>query len=447
MARVPKRKTERAPAVDRLLKPAVGVVLAMMAYYMFQGLQSEIPQIDVDDELILREVFFGEGEGKNYVVLCHAPPKDSASKSIPVSSVFQDARNDGNVKAEFMLMDCNHVLPSGKSVVDRFGFDIKKRPTVFVSGEVGPPKQIPLKHLKTGAMLVKVLRGLLEPHAAKIENTKVLKSKCLNKDMCGLLLKGGPVEPHVKEAMQNLIVDYPNIQFASVDSSVLLVTNLENSDLTAYTKGQHRFILFKKISGSIEASNATDADNSRLISSTASYDGRSFHYSALSTFVNDASNERVKFTKIPALPAVKTRTKKMEAQERKKWERAQQRREQKANGGSSSQRSGGSSGSGAFDINDGSKEGRKAERDRRRAEHHAKNNVKELTPEQMAERERQRRKRMEEESAKWNIMPEDEEEDIPDGDVGEGDDTFDFDEDLDEEDDLDLDEEDVMDLD
>lgn len=42
MGTVPKRKTERAPAVDRLIKPAGGVGLALLAYFILQGLQAEV---------------------------------------------------------------------------------------------------------------------------------------------------------------------------------------------------------------------------------------------------------------------------------------------------------------------------------------------------------------------------------------------------------------------
>lgn len=87
----------------------------------------------------MRDVFFGEGEtGKNYAVLCH----DENSK-IPVSSVFQDAHNDGSSKAEFRLVNCDYVLPSSeKTIAERFKFNMKDRPIMFVSGAIGEPKQV-----------------------------------------------------------------------------------------------------------------------------------------------------------------------------------------------------------------------------------------------------------------------------------------------------------------
>merc|ERR1711935_227990 len=96
---------------------------------------------------------------------------------------------------------------------------------------------------------------------------------------------------------------------------------------------------------------------------------------------------------------------------------------------------------GMFTENDGSKEGRKAERDRRREEQQKNNpNYKEMTPEQKAEVERRRRERMAEEEAKWNIAPDDapDEGDLVDEDGGYefGDEDDEDDEDNEEEEDL-----------
>ena len=299
MARVPKKSsTQTAPPMDKLLKPAVGVAIAMLGYYVMKGSEwmvvfflwvggwlimpcflpplfcrrrrrhrrrrspprlisiiarriidpihpskppsvtNEIPRIDVTDQLALREVIFGEGSaGKDYAVLCH-PDAKAGSVGLPVSSVFQDSRDDGSAPVEYVLVDCDHVLPeSGKSIYEKFNLNKKKRPVVFVSGKVGPPKQVPEKHLKTGGMLTKLLKQMLEPHAAKIERTKELKEKCLNKDVCGLLLKGGKPEPYVKHAVANLLGKYPSVQFASIDSTALFLTNLEEY-LPEYVAGE-----------------------------------------------------------------------------------------------------------------------------------------------------------------------------------------------------------------
>jgi len=158
-------------------------------------------------------------------------------------------------------------------------------------------------------------------------------------------------------------------------------------------------------------------------------------------------------TKIPALPQVKPRTKKFEEAERKKRERLTRQKEDKQQKQQPLKTPGG-----MFTENDGSKEGRKAERDRRREEHNKNNpDYKEKTPEEIAAIERERRKRMEEESSKWNIGEADAppvgdplSEDLDDSEYVSGDNQGEFDE-SDETEEFDLDgydeEEDVLDLD
>jgi hypothetical protein len=444
-----KSKTEKPPPIDKLLKPAIGIVLAFVGYYFMKGIDIDISRVDVNDELALREVFFGEGAGKNHAILCHTlPPEGSSKKPLPVSSVFQDAMDElvsaagGSEKAiaQFALMDCEHTLPSGKTILEKFKLNPKKRPTIFVSGKVGAPKQIPDKHLKTGHMLAKLLKGMLEPHAAKIENTKDFKSKCLNRDYCALLLKGATPQTFLKDAFKNLLTSYEDIQFASVDSATMLLIGLEEH-LPEFESGKHRFVVFKKISGGMKEGDG------RLITSIvpmAESDSDSISYGNMSALINDAKSGKKKAKKLSSLPQVKTRTKKLEKAEKAKRDRSSNKKKEKPK----------ATPGGQFAENDGSKEGRKAERDRRRQEHRKNNpNFKEKTPEELAEMERTRRERMNAESEKWNIgeadaPPEGEYEDedeegysgFEEGD-DEGYDTYEVDEDEEEDD------EDVLDLD
>lgn len=404
--------------------------------YSIATVTKEIPRIDVNDALALREVFFGEGSsGKDYAVLCHPEAKDG-SVGLPISSVFQDSSDDGSAPAEYVLMDCDYVLPdSGKSIYDKFKLNKKKRPTVFVSGKVGPPKQVPEKHLKTGAMLTKLLKQMLEPHAAKIEKTKELKEKCLNKDICGLLLKGGKPEPYVKHAIANLLGKYPNVQFASIDSTVLFMTNLEEY-IPEYESGKHRFVVFKKVSGGLSAGDNDTKAEGRLKTSILPLETDGVSFGSMSTLVSDAINGK-KMKPIPALPNIKTRTKKLEEAERQKRDRKKDAARKKAQADQSPPQQ-------TFSANDGSKEGRRLERERRRAEHNKANNVKPKTPEEIAEMEKRRRERMQEEAAKWNVGDADEDADAESGESIEED----WDSgDADGESDSDDDDEDILDLD
>lgn len=279
-------------------------------------------------------------------------------------------------------------------------------------------------------MLVKLLKNMLEPRAAKIETTQDLRTKCLNQNVCGLLLKGSKtVNASVKNAVSNLLEQHPKVAFASIDTSVLFVRNLEDQ-LPEYQPGVHRFVVLQKVSGGI------NAKDERLVTSIATLDDSSkIGYGSMNTLVQSVVDGKAEMTKLSSLPLIKTRTKKLEEEERAK----RQRKQQQQKGGSGSSTPGGQ-----FAANDGSREGRKAERERRRAEHYAEHNVKPKTPEEIQEMERQRRIRMEEEAERWNMAPEDADGERSGGyDIGDESDEEDYVvEDANDEDD-----EDVIDLD
>jgi hypothetical protein len=286
-------------------------------------------------------------------------------------------------------------------------------------------------------MLDKVLKGMMEPRAAKIETTQDLRTKCLNQPYCAVLLKGSKtVDSATKKAIQKLLVEQPKMVYASIDTSVLYMKNMEEF-LPELTKGRHRFVVFKKISGSL------DPKDTRLISSYAAMDSSGVSYGQMSNLIAGVMSGSTAMTKMSALPMVKTRTKKIEAEDKAKRERKsdqKQRSEDKANGVPPSS---------SPTANDGTKEGRRAERDRRRQEHRESSGGRERTPEEIAEIERQRRIRMQEAENSWTIQ----DGDLPPEGEPVGDDSDDYmdDGDYDDDDDGDDDDgendDDVMDLD
>merc|ERR1712176_1114101 len=140
--------------------------------------------------------------------------------------------------------------------------------------------------------------------------------------------------------------------FASIDTSNLYLKNLEEF-LPELSKGQHRFVVLSKISSKTK--------DSRLITSIAPLpENKSISYGPLSNLCADVLSGAQAMKKLTTLPMVKTRTKKLEAEERAKRDRKKEQEEranEKANAPTTSP---------VFADNDGSKEGRHAERERRR---------------------------------------------------------------------------------
>lgn len=285
-------------------------------------------------------------------------------------------------------------------------------------------------------MLVKALKNLLEPKAEKVETTQDLRSKCLEKDTCGLLLKGSKQSPNfVRDAMSKLVTEFPKVTFAAVDTSVLYVKGLEAEFLPELVDGQPRFAVFQKIAGSTDS-----GSKERLKTSVTALPSSGVSYGAMSNLVAGVLQKTQEMKKVSSLPMIKTRTKKLVEEEKaKRQRRVDQQRRQNEGGSGTSTPNGFFSGD-----NDGTSEGRKAERERRRAEHRKNNpNYREKTPEEIAEIERMRRQRMEEEAKKWNMAP----DDLPPEGEPIDEDSYVFEDDSDMQSDEEEEDEDVMDLD
>lgn len=164
-------------------------------------------------------------------------------------------------------------------------------------------------------------------------------------------------------------------------------------------------MVFKKVSGGLSAGDNETKAEGRLKTSILPLDKPGVSFGEMNTLISDAINGK-KMKSIPSLPNIKTRTKKLEEAERQKRDRKKDQARRKAQNDQKPPQQ-------TFTANDGTKEGRRLERERRRAEHNSQNNVKPKTPEEIAEMERKRRQRMEEESAKWNIGAEDEDQGAP----------------------------------
>ena len=158
-----------------------------------------------------------------------------------------------------------------------------------------------------------------------------------------------------------------------------------------------RFVVFKKVSGGLAVGDNETKAEGRLKTSILALEEPGVSFGAMSNLVSGVLNGK-KMQSTPALPNIKTRTKKLEESERTKRDRKKDQARQRSAEDKKSppvQQT--------FAANDGTKEGRRLERERRRAEHNADNDNVPKTPEEIAEMEKRRRQRMEEEAAKWNI--------------------------------------------
>jgi len=171
-------KRERPPDFEFLVKPiiilvALSIVLALITQ-IISG--SPIERLDVGDGMLVVDLFDGSMGG--YVVQCMSEAQ--VHKSTAINSAFLDATSilDSDKIAKFATIDCEtRTNPNGgRSLSELHGLDMKVRPApIFVVTKGGVVKQVKGKDLKSGNVLSKVIRGLLEVRAGKVESTKQFK--------------------------------------------------------------------------------------------------------------------------------------------------------------------------------------------------------------------------------------------------------------------------------
>ena len=427
--------------------PAILACIAAISWSLLSNIffSHNVVSIDATDQLALRDVFFGEGTYKgSYVVLCLAPTTEDPPP--PLNSAFLDASKIlGGVSAgaKFVTLDCGALLPSGSTVASRFKLDSGRRPAlVFVSGArlPGVPVQLQASSLKSGIVLANAIKSLLEPRTVKVESTSQLSTRCLERDYCLLLLKGGEVTQQVKGIFKELIEDFsPTVQFAHIDSSVVAM-NLESSKGLEFVEGQHRLVMFrrlpspegkkdekkkkkttttKKRAKSVEDDGEDDSeseDEKEVVATSARlYKSNDYSAEALTAFIASSLKDDESFKVLKTLPKTSIRTKRSQESAKKKKDEADKKkadyggrvRDDNDDDGNDSAAAGG--GAGAT-----TKEERKAERERQR-ERARKEKEASMTPEEIQEanrkREADRRKKIEEQMKSTYVE---------DGEVGEG---------------------------
>lgn len=203
----------------------VAVVLAVaFSGYMYQQGGASVQNLVNANAETLKSVLLGE---KPFLFYCHRGGKQEAP---PV--VFTDLNKLKGGKVGFALLNCSQVMPSGKSIQDRFGLKkVSAGPLIFAAAPWMKPKQIPPGQMKDVASLRKYVDAVMAPRALDIVTDKELRSHCGFKnttrnehsigDTCIVLLKGRRHKNEKKylDLEELLIRAYPRVKMVSLDAS------------------------------------------------------------------------------------------------------------------------------------------------------------------------------------------------------------------------------------
>eukprot|EP00922_Rhytidocystis_sp_ex-Travisia-forbesii_P003295 GHVS01004825.1.p2 GENE.GHVS01004825.1~~GHVS01004825.1.p2 ORF type:complete len:460 (+),score=95.34 GHVS01004825.1:1527-2906(+) len=167
------------------------VVLAGLLQVLFlvmNAVRGGFSLIDVKDKATLKSVFFG---GEPWLLHCLYPsPQAKPSSLTKLNGVVESNRMLLRSLARLGTIDCTVPLPSGKTVLERFG--LLGGTVGFVIANGDKPKALSSWALQDGSHLYDFVKSNVKPFVYAVSNNKELHSKCTRADSCVVFgQKGG----------------------------------------------------------------------------------------------------------------------------------------------------------------------------------------------------------------------------------------------------------------
>eukprot|EP01034_Spumella_vulgaris_P029480 gene29480-36542_t len=130
----------------------------------------------------------------------------------------------------FASVNCSQLLPSGKSLFDRFKLKRTIQPTIFSTAPWTKPQQAGVSHIKDVASLKKFTETVMAPKGTDVANDKDFRKFCaFSKNVvtdenevsetCLIMLKGGRYSKIHADLEQKLVLQYPRLKIAAVDAN------------------------------------------------------------------------------------------------------------------------------------------------------------------------------------------------------------------------------------
>lgn len=211
---------------------AVLAVFLAVSYYK-RNQQSNVLDLTAADADTLKDAFFGD---LPYLFYC----SKGASESLPSPFVELNAAKGSSVG--FAKVNCSQVLPSGKTVMQRFKIKKEVRPTIFATAPWMKPQQVSANHLKDATTLTKFIDNTMAPKPTQVFSDKdlrkfcafggknVVKDKREITDTCLVVLRGAKYTKVHSELEKRLVQQYPKVRIAAVDAKKKRLSFEETGD-------------------------------------------------------------------------------------------------------------------------------------------------------------------------------------------------------------------------
>ena len=201
-----------------IFQGVAGLVVLLFAIAMWSSSSSPIRNLINADDDKLKEALLGD---LPYLFYCHRGRQDEA-----VPAIFSDlSRMKSSTQLGFALVNCSQVMPSGKTLWDRFRLKKDWQPTLFETAPWTKPKQVPPLSLKDVTALKKFVDVTMGPRGYEVVSDKELVKFCgfdkpQNKtgngsgrpDTCFVLVKGSRYAKTHADLEERIVRKYPKVR-------------------------------------------------------------------------------------------------------------------------------------------------------------------------------------------------------------------------------------------
>ena len=205
-----------------IFQGVVGLVVMLFGIAMWSSSSSPIRNLINADDDKLKEALLGD---LPYLFYCHRGRQDEA-----VPTIFSDlSKMKSATQLGFALVNCSQVMPSGKTVWERFRLKKDWQPTLFETAPWTKPRQVPPLGLKDVSTLKKFVDVTMGPRGYEVLSDKDLVKFCgFDKpqpkagaggangsgrpDTCFVLMKGSRYAKTHADLEERIVRKYPKVR-------------------------------------------------------------------------------------------------------------------------------------------------------------------------------------------------------------------------------------------
>lgn len=195
---------------SRIIQVAAALVSVILGVIIYRGSSGGVQNLENASNEVLSAAFFSKTP---YMFFCN---RGGANNFEGIPTAMSDLHSIDGSKLGFAVLNCSQVLPSGKTIWNRFGIKKDWKPTVFATTPWSKAIQVPPIDLKDVASLRRFVETSLSPQSTAIINEKHFTKHCAKAPTCFVIVKGIKYSKDDAAIEEKLVLAYPSLPIGSL---------------------------------------------------------------------------------------------------------------------------------------------------------------------------------------------------------------------------------------